>query len=120
MVLVVLTQGDGRHEEDFMGEDSAGLVGLGPTHSDSIGMALHNAEEHVIIYLLAGTPAAVAFDVGGNLDPSMTTALDGLTTARWSTTATALLATRRTRTATARTASCTGLATPTGCAILRR
>ncbi len=64
VIALVLAHGGGGHDQDLVGVEGAGLVGLGPAHHDAVRLALHHVHEHVRVGLLGRAQAAVALDVG--------------------------------------------------------
>ena len=64
VILVVGTHGDGGHDDDLVGVEDAGLVGLGAPDHDAVGAALHHVEEQVGVVLGVGGLGAVALHVG--------------------------------------------------------
>ena len=59
VVLVVGTHGDGGHDDDLVGVEDAGLMGLGAAHHDAVAPALHHMEEQIGVLLLVGGLGAV-------------------------------------------------------------
>ena len=64
VVLIVGAHGLGRHDDDLVAVDDAGLVGLGAAHHHAVLPALHHPQEQVGVGLGVGGLGAVALGVG--------------------------------------------------------
>ncbi len=64
VVLLVLPEGHGGHDDHFLGIDHSGLVGLCPAHHHPILAPLHHAEEQIRVGLLHRPKAPVSLHVG--------------------------------------------------------
>jgi hypothetical protein len=58
------SEGQGRHDDDFVRAEGPGLVGLGPADDDVVGGPPDDVDEKIGVLLPAGARAAVTFDVG--------------------------------------------------------
>ena len=64
VVLVALTHGDGRHNQNLVRVDKTGLMRLCAGDVNAVRGALDNMQEQIGIGLLGGSEGTVALDVG--------------------------------------------------------
>ena len=64
VVLVALTHGDGRHDQNFVRVYEAGLVSLRAGNVNAVRGALNNVQEQIRVSLLGRSQRAVALNVG--------------------------------------------------------
>ena len=64
ILLIFFSHGQGGHDDNLMGIDSTGLMGLGTPDHNPVLFLFHNAEKMIGIRLLVGGKAPVAFGIG--------------------------------------------------------